>query len=47
MPAELLADLRLGLRSLLRTPAFTATAVLAMALGIGGTSAIFAGFVLI
>src|SRR5947209_1209518 len=40
----LLADLRLGVRSLRRTPAFTAAAVLAMALGIGGTSAIFAGF---
>src|SRR3954470_23732652 len=39
-----LADLRLGVRSLRRTPAFTAAAVLAMALGIGGTSAIFAGF---
>jgi putative ABC transport system permease protein len=37
-------DLRLGLRSLARTPGFTAAAVLAMALGIGGTSAIFAGF---
>ncbi len=40
----LVADLRLGVRSLRRTPAFTAAAVLAMALGIGGTSAIFAGF---
>jgi putative ABC transport system permease protein len=40
----LLADVRLGVRSLRRTPAFTAAAVLAMALGIGGTSAIFAGF---
>jgi putative ABC transport system permease protein len=38
------SDLRLGLRSLLHTPGFTAAAVLAMALGIGGTSAIFAGF---
>src|SRR5258708_10285457 len=37
-------DLRLGVRSLSRTPGFTAAAVLAMALGIGGTSAIFAGF---
>ena len=40
----LLQDLRLGLRSLARTPAFTAAAVAAMALGIGGTSAIFAAF---
>jgi putative ABC transport system permease protein len=37
-------DLGLGVRSLARTPGFTAAAVLAMALGIGGTSAIFAGF---
>jgi putative ABC transport system permease protein len=46
MPAleGLASDLRLGLRSLARTPGFTAAAVLAMALGIGGTSAIFAGF---
>ncbi|HZR09950.1 MAG TPA: ABC transporter permease [Myxococcales bacterium] len=40
----LFSDLRLAVRSLLRTPGFTAVAVLAMAVGIGGTSAIFAGF---
>src|SRR5947209_10976478 len=37
-------DLRLSVRSLVRTPVFTATAVLAMAIGIGGTGAVFAGF---
>ncbi|HUJ29614.1 MAG TPA: ABC transporter permease [Myxococcales bacterium] len=40
----LFADLRLAVRSLARTPGFTLAAVLAMALGIGGTSAIFVGF---
>jgi hypothetical protein len=33
----LFGDLRLAVRSLLRTPGFTAVAVLAMAVGIGGT----------
>src|SRR5947209_7288065 len=37
----LLRDLRFGLRGLLRTPGFTAAAVLALALGIGATTAIF------
>lgn len=38
---NLLRDLRFALRALGRTPAFTAAAVLALALGIGGSSAIF------
>src|SRR5256885_9990815 len=38
----LFGDLRLAVRSLLRTPGFTAVAVLAMAVGIGGSSALFA-----
>jgi len=38
----LLLDLRLGLRSLSRAPAFTAAAVIALALGIGAACAIFA-----
>src|SRR5258708_13362946 len=38
----LLLDLRLGLRSLSRAPAFTAAAVIALALGIGAACAMFA-----
>src|SRR5260370_9727144 len=37
----LFSDLRLGLRILLRTPGFSATAVLLLALGIGANTAIF------
>jgi putative ABC transport system permease protein len=36
-----LADARYGVRNLLRTPAFTAAAVMALTLGIGSTTAIF------
>jgi putative ABC transport system permease protein len=38
---ELLQDLRYGARNLVRTPAFTIAAVLALALGIGSTTTIF------
>jgi putative ABC transport system permease protein len=38
---DVLRDLRHALRGLARTPAFTAAAVAALALGIGGSSAIF------
>jgi putative ABC transport system permease protein len=38
---HLLKDLRFGMRNLLRVPGFTVPAVLALALGIGATTAIF------
>src|SRR5690349_22596630 len=38
---DLLSDLRFAVRGFLRAPAFTLAAVAALALGIGGSSAIF------
>ena len=40
----MLHDIRYALRTLTRTPGFTAIAILSMALGIGGTSAVFSLF---
>src|SRR6185436_20155565 len=38
---NLLRDLRVGLRGLLRRPAFTLTALLTLAIGIGANTAVF------
>jgi len=39
--AGLIADLRQGVRGLLRQPGFTAIAVLALAIGVGSATAMF------
>lgn len=39
--ADMLADLRLALRTLARTPLFTALAVTLLALGVGAAVAVF------
>jgi hypothetical protein len=39
--SELLSNLRYAVRQFRKSPIFTAAAVLTMALGIGGTTAIF------
>src|SRR5262249_11844301 len=41
MLTEFFRDLRFGARLLRRSPAFTSTAVLSLALGIGGATAVF------
>jgi len=38
---SILADIRYSLRQFRQTPVFTLTAILTLALGIGGTTAIF------